>query len=116
MHRLLLRSSPVDFYGTPRERDVYERVLACNTPPEAIVTQYEVDAAYFWNDLMRGGRGEWFPQRLDAEVASLREPISLPVRRRRPLRDRRSQVRCLLPRQLGNVLFAGHLSSEEQSA
>ena len=54
MHRLL-RSRPAEFYGTARERDVYERVLARNTPPEAMVEQYEVNAAYFRNDLMRGG-------------------------------------------------------------
>jgi hypothetical protein len=59
MHRLL-SSSPVEFYGTPRERDVYERVLARNTPPEAMVKQYEVDAAYFRNDLMRSGRRSGF--------------------------------------------------------
>jgi len=47
----------VEFYGTPREHNVYERVLTRNTPPEAIVKQYEVDAAYFRNDLMRVGAG-----------------------------------------------------------
>lgn len=45
----------MEFYGTPREREVYDRVLARNTPPKAMVTQYEVDAAYFRNDLRRGG-------------------------------------------------------------
>src|SRR5689334_11751407 len=60
MHRLMLRSSPVDFYGSPRARDVYERVLARNTPSEAIVTQYEVDAAYFPGILTPGRRGNGF--------------------------------------------------------
>jgi len=50
----------VEFYGTPREQNVYQRVLTRTTPPEAIVNQYEVDAAYFRNDLMRGRRTNGF--------------------------------------------------------
>lgn len=64
----------MEFYGTPREHNVYKRVLARNTPPETIVKQYEVDAAYFRNVLMRGGRRNGF------HSASMRKSLLFGIR------------------------------------
>lgn len=50
----------VEFHGTERERTIYERILARNIPPRAVIEQYEVDAGLFRNDLVRGGRSEDF--------------------------------------------------------
>lgn len=57
------------FHGTERERAIYERVLARNTPPRAVIEEYEVDAGYFRNVLVRGGPSEGF------HGASLRKSI-----------------------------------------